>query len=274
MHAQLTDADFFKFQQFIYSSAGIHLHNGKKSLVSGRLGGRVQDLGLSGFADYWALLQSSQGRAEVQTCIDLLTTNETYFFREPKHFEWLTQHLQSSAPADPGGWRVWSAACSTGEEAYSLAMVLADVCGQDVPWRILATDISSRVLGKARNGHYRMERAQSITQPYLKRYCLKGIGSQQGTLLVRRELRERVECLHLNLNERLPQLGKFDVIFLRNVMIYFDLPTKRAVVDRLIDCLRPGGYLCIGHAESLNDVTTRVRHISTAIYRKEEGMAR
>lgn len=268
----MSDAEFRDFQTFIYSTAGIHLHQGKKSLVSSRLAGRLQHYELDSLGAYFALLQSPQAGAEVQMCIDLLTTNETYFFREPKHFEWFKNHVQQHSPADPSGWRVWSAACSSGEEAYSLAMVLDDVSQGHTPWRVLGTDISTRVLDKARQGHYRLERAHQIPPPFLKRYCLKGIGSQEGTLLVQRSLRERVEFLHLNLNERLPQLGKFDVIFLRNVMIYFDMPTKRAVVNRLIDQLRPGGYLCVGHAESLNGVTTRLRHVATAIYRKEEGL--
>lgn len=273
MQQHVSDAEFRAFQTFIYSAAGIHLHDGKKSLVSSRLAGRVQHYGLDSLGDYFTLLHNAQAGGEVQTCIDLLTTNETYFFREPKHFEWLQQHLQQHTPPDPGGWRVWSAACSSGEEAYSLAMVLDDACASSgTPWRVLGTDISTRVLDKARHGHYRMERAQHIPTPFLKRYCLKGVDAQAGTLLVQRSVRERVEFLHLNLNACLPQLGKFDVIFLRNVMIYFDMPTKRAVVNRLIDQLRPGGYLCTGHAESLNDVTTRLRHVTTAVYRKEEGL--
>lgn len=272
MQRPVSDAEFSAFQTFIYGAAGIHLHQGKKSLVSSRLSTRLQHHGLESFADYFALLQHGGDAGEVQICIDLLTTNETYFFREPKHFEWLRRHVQQHRPHDPSGWRVWSAACSSGEEAYSLAMVLDDACEGHTPWRVLGTDISTRVLAQARHGHYRLARTEHIPPEFLKRYCLKGVGGQDGTLLVQRSLRAQVEFVHLNLNAPLPQLGKFDVIFLRNVMIYFDMPTKRAVVNRLIDQLRPGGYLCTGHAESLNDVTTRVRHVATAIYRKEEGL--
>jgi chemotaxis protein methyltransferase CheR len=199
--------------------------------------------------------------------VDLLTTNETYFFREPKHFA-LLRDLAQDASDKNRALRVWSAASSSGEEPYSIAMVLADVMGEDAPWEVLGTDISTRVLASARRGHYPMERAAQMPQNYLKRFCLKGQGSEAGTLLIERNLRQRVQFQHLNLNAPLPKIGQFDVIFLRNVMIYFSLETKRQVVARLLAQLRPGGHFLIGHSETLNDINDSLTAVAPSIYRK------
>ncbi|MCM5681264.1 protein-glutamate O-methyltransferase [Schlegelella sp. S2-27] len=262
----IDDREFLQFQRFIYDRAGITLSSTKKALVSGRLAKRVRQLQLDSYADYLELLASGQAQAEVQTAIDLLTTNETYFFRESKHFEFLRELCQARAPnSEP--MRVWSAACSTGEEPYSIAMVLADLMSRE-RWEVLSTDISSRVLERARVGHYPMERARDIPADYLKRFCLKGIKGQEGTLLVERALRQRVQFMHANLNEQLPQIGMFDVVFLRNVMIYFSGDTKRQVVSRVVSQLKRGGHLFIGHSESLHDINSDVQQIRPAVYRK------
>ena len=251
MTLHISDAEFLDFQSFVYQSAGISMHAGKKALICGRLSKRLQHHHLHSYGEYFALINSREGEMERQICIDLLTTNETYFFREPKHFEWLVRHLHA-LPASGQPLRVWSAACSSGEEVYSLAMTLAEHCQQ--PWQVAGSDISTRVLERARSAHYAMVRAKNIPEPYLKKYCLRGTGSQEGTFLIHRSLRERVDFTHINLNAPLPQIGLFDVIFLRNVMIYFDSATKQSVIQRLTQQLRPGGYLCIGHSESLNDI--------------------
>ena len=264
MSIPLSDSEFRVIQQFVYRHAGIHLHLGKKALVCGRLDKRLQHHQCSSYSDYFRWIQSSEGRTEQQICMDLLTTNETYFFREPKHFDWFAQYLQR-LPASSQPLRVWSAASSSGEEAYSLAMVLQEYCPQ--PWQILGSDLSMRVLERARTGHYAMARAKHIPPALLKKYCLKGTGNQDGTFLIQRALRERVDFIHLNLNHALPQVGKFDVIFLRNVMIYFDTATKQSVVQRLVQQLRPGGYLCVGHSESLNDLQHPLQQQAPAIFR-------
>ncbi|MEO8627142.1 MAG: protein-glutamate O-methyltransferase CheR [Betaproteobacteria bacterium] len=261
----LTDQDFTKFQRSIYDAAGITLSSAKKALVSGRLGKRLQPCGLDSFGAYFALLASGNAPAEVQAAVDLLTTNETYFFREPKHFELLRKH--ASVSKGPQSFRVWSAASSTGEEAYSIAMVLSD-CLDASPWEIIGSDIWSRVLERARAGHYPVERTTHIPPAYLRRFCLKGIGEQQGTVLVERSLPSRVKFLQVNLNEPLPQLGTFDVIFLRNVMIYFSGDTKRQVVARLLSLLKPGGYFLIGHSESLHGISEAVRALAPSVYKK------
>jgi len=265
MHT-ITDNEFGLFQRFIYEAAGITLSSAKKALVCGRLAKRLQACDLGSYAEYFKLLSSGQAGDEVQTAVDLLTTNETYFFREPRHFE-LLREAALAAPARAQPFRVWSAASSTGEEAYSIAMVLAETLG-DAAWEVTGSDISTRVLQRARQGHYPMERCRQIPTPYLKRYCLRGMGEQQGTLLVERALRQRVQFMQVNLNAALPRLAAFDVIFLRNVMIYFNGDTKRQVVARILETLKPGGYFCIGHSESLHDINNALQQVAPSIYRK------
>jgi chemotaxis protein methyltransferase CheR len=262
----LSDHEFGEFQRMLQQIAGIHLSPAKKALVCGRLAKRLKHYSLSTYHEYLRLLTSGQEPAELQTALDLLTTNETYFFREPKHFEFLQQHiLTERRPGSP--FRVWSAACSSGEEPFTLAMVLAEQLGE-AQWEIVASDISTRVLERARSGLYAMERASHISQHYLQSYCLKGVGSQQGRFLVDKRLRARVNFLQINLNESLPRLGEFDVVFLRNVMIYFNSDTKARVVERIAATLKPGGYLIIGHSESLNGVTDVLKAVRPSVYRK------
>jgi chemotaxis protein methyltransferase CheR len=269
MFTTISDQEFSCFQRFIYEAAGITLSSAKKALVCGRLSKRLQQRNLRSYAEYFQLLSRADEAAEVQTAVDLLTTNETYFFREPKHFEVLRQQALS-ARGNNRGFRVWSAACSSGEEPYSIAMVLADVLdGQ--PWELLGSDLSTRVLQKARVGHYPVSRAKQVPAAYLRRFCLKGTGEHDGTLLIDKSLRSRVQLMQINLNMRLPQLGTFDVIFLRNVMIYFNAETKRQVVARILSLLKPGGYFLIGHSESLNDISTAVDQVAPSVYRKPDG---
>jgi chemotaxis protein methyltransferase CheR len=262
----ITDAEFGRFQRFIYDAAGISLTPAKKAMVSGRLSKRLRELQLDSFMAYIELLDSGKAAREVQFAVDLLTTNETYFFREPKHFD-LLGRLADEAAGRTQPFRVWSAACSTGEECYSIAMVLADRLGE-ANWEIVGSDISARVVQRARFGHYPLSRAQHMPMTYMKRFCLKGTGEQQGTLLVDRELRKRVSFSLINLNTDLPRMGLFDVIFLRNVMIYFNGDTKRQVVARVLSQLRPGGYFCIGHSESLHEINASVEQVAPSIYRK------
>lgn len=266
----ITDQEFAQFQRFIYDAAGISLSAAKKALVSGRLAKRLQQYRLGSYGEYFHLLTSGDAPAEVQIAVDLLTTNETYFFREPKHFDLLRQLALATHNAPQSrtqSFRVWSAASSTGEEAYSIAMVLAD-CLEGDQWDVIGSDISMRVLQQARAGHYPAERTTHIPPAYLRRFCMKGISAQKGTLLIERNLRSRVQFLQTNLNTKLPQLGVFDVIFLRNVMIYFNGDTKRQVVARVLSLLKPGGHFIIGHSESLHDITDAVQPLAPSIYRK------
>lgn len=261
----LSDKDFGNFQRFIYEAAGITLSPAKKALVCGRLARRLHARQLDSYGAYFDLLQSRREPLEVQTAVDLLTTNETYFFREAKHFDLLREIAGSYSGSGP--FRIWSAACSSGEEAYSMAMVLADAMPSR-PFDIVGSDISTRVLSKARTGLYPEQRARLIPMAYLKRYCLKGKGDHAGSMLVERSLRDKVRFVYANLNAPLPDVGLFHAIFLRNVMIYFNGETKRRVVERVLAQLRPGGYFCIGHSESLNEVTDALEHVAPSVYRK------
>lgn len=264
----LGDREFQAIREFIYRRAGIHMSTAKRALVAGRLEKRLRELGCRGYREYLDRLRGDAGPGtEVQRAIDLLTTNETYFFREQKHFAFLAERvlpeLQSASNV-----RIWSAACSSGEEPYSVAMLLAEHRGTK-PWAVLATDLSQRVLERAAKGIYPMERAERIPRPYLRAYCLKGVGSQTGNFSVARKLRDHVSFRRLNLNEALPgDIGEFDVIFLRNVMIYFDQPTKQGLCKRLLAHLKPGGYFFIGHSETLNGVNSDVTLEAPSIFRR------
>ena len=260
----LSEPEFDRFRKFIHGVAGIHLSPAKKSMVVGRLGKRLKFHGLSSFGEYHRLLFSRKD--EQQIAVDLLTTNETHFFREPRHFDLLRKRL---LPDHPRGqtFRAWSAACSSGEEVYTLTMVLAETLGES-PWEVLGSDISSRVLAQAESGLYPMSRAEELSADYLKRYCLKGVGSMEGRFVVSSRLRARAHFAQINLTEPLPSTGVFDAIFLRNVMIYFQPETKRQVVERLLTRLRPGGWLFVGHSESLNGLVDDLEGIAPAVYRK------
>jgi chemotaxis protein methyltransferase CheR len=264
---EISDQEFALFQRLIYKIAGISLSDAKKPLLIGRLARRLRHYNLGSFAQYYRLVNSGAHPGELQTMVDLLTTNETYFFREPAHFEFLkTTILPGRNSAKQ--FRIWSAASSSGEEAYSLAMVLAESL-QQAPWEVVASDISTAVLARARAGHYPLERNEGIPPDLLKKYCLEGVRKQAGTFLVSSEIRQRVEFCQVNLTLPVPaKLGVFDVIFLRNVMIYFDMPTKQQVLDHLVPHLGPGGYLIIGHSETLNGVTHTLQTVRPTIYRR------
>ncbi|MFA7097224.1 MAG: protein-glutamate O-methyltransferase CheR [Gammaproteobacteria bacterium] len=262
----LTDQEFLQFQRLLYEIAGIYMTPAKKPLICGRLARRLRHHNLSTYGEYYRLITSGQDAGELQIAIDLLTTNETYFFREPQHFDFLRDYAATTYRRGHQ-FRVWSAACSSGEEPYSIAMVL-DAHLRDGVWEVVGSDVSTRVLEKARTGLYPIEQAKRIPKPFLQRYCLKGIGSHEGTLLVNKQLRNQVQFMQINLNEPLPRLGTFNVIFLRNVMIYFDADTKRKVLSRLIPLLASGGYLLIGHSESLNGLDVPLIAERPSIYRK------
>jgi len=263
---QISEREFHAIRAWIREAAGINLSEQKKALIVGRLASRLRHYGLESYGQYFDLLQSGTQPAELQVAVDLLTTNETHFFREPKHFDFLRDKILAGHPAGRT-FRVWSAASSTGEEPYSIAMTLADSLG-DAPWELVASDLSSRVLARAETGHYAIARAKTIPRTYLQRYCLKGVGSQEGTFLIDPRLRSRVRFIQVNLVAPLPQLREFDVIFLRNVMIYFDMPTKHEVVSRMLPHLARGGHIIVGHSESLNGVSDALKSVQPSIYRR------
>jgi len=263
----ITDAEFAQFQKLIYKIAGIALSDAKKILLVGRLTKRLRHHGFDTFGEYYRYVTSGQSPQESQLMVDLLTTNETYFFREEKHFDFLAKTILAQHP--PGRpFDVWSAASSTGEEIYTIAMVLAEHFGVAGNWHVLGSDISLSVLQKAEAGQYPLERARGMPLDYLKRYCLKGVREQEGTFLIDAKLRAHTRFMQVNLNANLPEVGSFDVIFLRNVMIYFDQETKRQVVARLARKLKPQGWFIVGHSETLNGINDELKAVQPTIYRK------
>lgn len=265
----ISQQEFDQFRRLIFEQAGITLSDAKKRLVVGRLAKRLRHFGLDSYGDYFnRLMQKKLGAQELQVVIDQLTTNETHFFRESAHFDFLRDEVLPEV--GPGrSFRVWSAASSSGEEAYTTAMVLHSTLGQG-SWEVFGSDINSEILQRARNGQYSMNVAHEIPEAYLKKYCLKGVRSQEGSFLMDNLIKRHVRFEQINLNAPLPDIGQFDFIFLRNVMIYFSHETKKAVVARMIPLLKPGGYFVVGHSESLNGVTDQVRLIRPTIYRKPE----
>lgn len=263
---QISDKDFSQIRTLLYNKTGITLSDAKKTLVAGRLSARLRHYQLANYTDYFNLLQNKNHSAELQIALDLLTTNETYFFRENTHFELLKTLIEDNKSNST--FRVWSAACSSGQEAYSIAMLLAEY-RPNKNWEIVATDISTRVLEVAKQGLYPLPQAEKIPLEYLKQYCLKGVGDQDGKFLIEKKLRERIQYLHTNLNGKIPDIGEFDVIFLRNVMIYFDMDVKEKLIKKLEKNTKSGGYLLIGHSESLNGMNTKYKIIAPSVYRKE-----
>jgi len=255
---------FESVTRLFHRVSGIKLGENKQALVSGRLQKLALESGERDVDAYVDRLVNGQApQAEMTRVIDRLTTNETYFFREPQHFNDLKQRLLSHKSDQP--LRVWSAASSSGEEAYSVAMLMADGLDQQ-PWEVWGTDLSTAMVDSARRGLYPLERARMVPPDYLRRFCLKGQGPHEGQLLVSKPLRGRTQFQAANLMQDLPNLPQFDVIFLRNVLIYFDNDAKAQIVRRVLQQLKPDGVLYTGHAESLTGLNLPVRTLTTAIH--------
>ncbi len=262
----MTSKEFELFRSLIYKHAGIDLSPSKKVMVASRLTKRANYYQLDNFGQYYNLALSPEHPQEFQVLVDLLTTNETYFFREPKHFDFLNEKILNNWRG--GKFRIWSAASSSGEEAYSLAMLLAEKLSHR-PWEIVASDLSTKVLKKATHGIYPMDRIDLLDKKLMRKYCLKGVRSQEGYFRVDENLRKHTQFRQLNLMKPLPlDIGQFDVIFLRNVLIYFDVPTKKSVVERIISSLKPGGYFFISHSETLSRVTDKLEMVQPSVYIK------
>ena len=278
----VSDREFALFQRLIYQESGIHLIPAKKALLEARLARRLRELGLSSFEAYYRHILQVDHANEMVVLLDRISTNETHFFREPKQFKFLENEVFSAwkeRNRSPGGTRhirVWSAACSSGEEPYSLAMMLWDHFPPGSGWdfEILATDLSTRVLRTGAAGVWPIAKADEIPPDYLKKYMLKGTGEQSGNMKAGAELRSVVRFERVNLNDvEYPVAGNLDLIFCRNVLIYFDTRSRAQVVQRLVDRLAPNGFLFVGHAESLTGVTDRVRYVVPTIYTTAEQPA-
>lgn len=269
---ELTDTAFHRLVDVLYRTAGLSFPDNKRFLVQSRLMGRIQQLGLQGFEAYADLLCGSHSSAEMQAALDLLTTNETYFFREPEHFQVLEQ--QVTQWGHKRALRVWSAACSYGDEPYSIAMLLMDlqVAGKTPSgWGIVATDISHRVLVAAKEAVYPQDRLRAVSEDRLRRYCLRGDSDSAGLVMLQDKLRQHVQFGQLNLFHALDaDWGQFDAVFLRNVLIYFDTKTKQEVADRVLQALRPGGLFFIGTAEGRVACQTPLEVVRPGVFRKKE----
>jgi chemotaxis protein methyltransferase CheR len=268
---KLTAGEFRQISDLAYQRFGLDLKKGKEALVASRLGKKLRKLGFATFAEYHRhVLADSTGDALVEL-IDALTTNHTSFLRERAHFEFLARAANEEF-RDVSTLRVWSAACSSGEEPYSIAMCLAEALAK-APGRqfsILATDISTRVLDSARRGVYPVGRFDDVPEPWRRAYLLRGQGESQGFYKVKPGVAQRIEFARLNLIEPFPQRGLWHVIFCRNVMMYFDKRTQQDIVQRLSGCLERGGYLFVGHSESLTGVQHALHYIRPATYRNQK----
>jgi len=264
----ISDKEFNLFKSLIYEKAGITLSDNKRQLVVSRLSKRVRQLNIDSFGGYHNLITQKENESELQNTIDFLTTNETYFFREEKHFEYLKNNVIDKI--DSGvSFKIWSAASSTGEESYSIAMVLAEKFGLHSKWNVYGTDINSDVVKQAKRGLYPMTESEKIPRNFLREYCLKGVREQEGMMLIDSRIKTHTEFERLNLNDVWPKhISNFDVVFLRNIMIYFDIETKQRLVDKIADKIKPGGYLFIGHSETLNKVSDRFKIIRPSICQK------
>jgi chemotaxis protein methyltransferase CheR len=262
---ELSTSAFRQIQTFFYKESGIFLPDHKRPLVISRLRGRLESIGLQCFDAYCQYLAVQQNEQERRHVVDLLTTNETYFFREPNHFKVLAEMMIPAVSQRP--LRLWCAAASSGEEPYSLAMVLADKLGANA-WDLVASDLSKRVLEKARQGIYRMQRMENMPPEYLKDFCRKGTGDYEGMLIVDQGLRNRVHFVQHNLLDSAAKHGQFDIIFVRNVMIYFDAEIKRRVLSNLVSQLRPRGWLVISHSESLLGSDIPLEQVMPSVYRR------
>jgi chemotaxis protein methyltransferase CheR len=265
------DDDFDALRVLVKEHTGIHLSDQKRELVYGRISRRLRALNLATFRDYRTLL-TSQGGDELSEFCNAITTNLTSFFRESHHFEALTQRLQSIA-ADPRASRrirIWSAGCSTGEEPYTIAMTLFEALGDLARWniRILATDIDSDVLKKARAGAYAEDRVRGLDSRRRARFFHEDAATIADGLVVNDEVRNLITFKQLNLMKPLPMKGPLDVIFCRNVVIYFDKSTQRDLFARYAELQRPGDLLFVGHSENLATVSDAYSLIGKTVYRR------
>jgi chemotaxis protein methyltransferase CheR len=264
----MKDSEFDFIRRVVYQRSRINLSSDKRQLVSARLGKRLRATQLATVAEYCDLLQSAGAGEELPHLIDAISTNHTYFFREPVHFDVLRDQVIPALATTRGTFRIWSAACSSGEEPYSIAITLARA-GLARPWEVAGTDISHRILAKAAAAIYPGEHLASLPAEVIHSHFERGVGPQEGNFRVRAGLRERVAFHHLNLLEGEPPYREpFQAIFCRNVRIYFDRKTQEELVSRLTRWLVPGGYLFVGHSESLTHLRHSLQSTLPAVYRR------
>ncbi|MFZ4287660.1 CheR family methyltransferase [Variovorax sp. HJSM1_2] len=246
-----TNADFTRVRSLIYQRAGINLHEGKHAMVYSRLSRRLRDTGHTSFRDYLGWLEHTDG-PEWQEFINALTTNLTAFFREQHHFEIFATLLKSKPVGTP--WSVWCSAASTGEEPYSIVMTAIETLGANAQFKLSASDIDSKVLATASQGIYRLDNLKGMSPERLQKFFLRGKGGNTGLIRAKPEVRRFIDFMIVNLIKNdWPFRDQFDAVFCRNVMIYFDAPTQRAVLERIHRVMKPGGMLFVGHAENFSE---------------------
>lgn len=268
---ELSDRNFSRFSQLVYENCGINLHDGKKELVRARLGKRLRKTGCKDFNAYYKLLHEDTAGWEMLHMLDAISTNQTYFLREENHFEFLKNKLFPSYKAsDLRRLRFWSAGCSSGEEPYSLGMWLLEYFEEiaSIDIEILGTDISTKVLAQAERGVYLAKQLSNIPKYQLSKYFQIGFGRLEGYFRVKQPLKEMVEFKRHNLMEPFHFEEAFHLILCRNVMIYFNNKTRQSLIDNFYDCLENGGYLLIGHAESLTGIKHRFKYVQPSVYQK------
>lgn len=274
----MTQAEFGRFSEFIIGQCGIKMPPSKKIMLEARLQKRLRTLGISNFREYYDHVLGEGGRDELVHMLDAVTTNKTDFFREPVHFQYLAQTIlpefieERELSAGSGKpFAVWSAGCSTGEEPYTLAMILSDFAGHHPSFRfsILATDISTKVLDRAREAVYDAERTAAVPLTMKQKYLLRSKDPGKGVVRIGPELRSIVQFKRLNLMEEAFSLSEpVDVIFCRNVIIYFDRKTQERLIARFCKVLKANGHLFLGHSESIHGFTLPLRRLTSTVYRK------
>ena len=271
MDYSITPKEFEQFRALIYQECGISLNESKKTLLVSRLSKRLRTLELDSFQAYYDRIAGQTESDEFTLLLDLVSTNKTDFFREPKHFDFLREQilptLQSTRRI-----RIWSSASSSGEEPYTIAMTLYDSVPDPERWdfQILASDISTRVLARAASGVYEDERVRDLPTETVERHFLKGKGDRSGMIKIKPHLTQMVRYRRINLmDDTFPIKTPLDLIFCRNVMIYFDRPTQAKLVSKFHHYLKPGGYLFIGHSESLQRLDQPFKSVAPTIYQKE-----
>ncbi len=267
-----TEQDFKRVQKIVYDFAGIDLNESKMNLVYNRLAKRIRFLDLTSFSQYIDYVEA-QGESEFIQLINSITTNLTFFFRENHHFEYLAEQVIPSlliSNAASRKIRIWSAGCSTGEEPYSIAITLKEKVPSGWDAQVIATDLDSNVVQTGLSGVYTIDRLKGVSETRKKRWFLKGSGSKEGYVKVKPELQEIIKFDQLNLMSEWPIKDSIDVIFCRNVVIYFDKPTQSKLFDRYADRLPTGGHLFVGHSESLYKVCNRFELLGQTIYKKTE----
>jgi chemotaxis protein methyltransferase CheR len=271
--AKLTWPQFIAISSLVKERCGINLHEGKIPLIEARLRKRLTSLGYTDFGQYLERINNDIEGRETASMLDALSTNVTYFFREHHHFGYMVKTLlpkMKKRHESDHKIRIWSAGCSSGEEPYSISILLNNAMGHLADWdlRILATDLSRKVLGLAKKAKYEPQQLRYTPQPFVRRFFTHVKEDNKDYFMVKEYIRKIVDFAHLNLMGKWPMKGPFDLIFFRNVMIYFDKPTQEYLINKFWEMLVPGGMLFIGHSESMTGINNKYKYIQPAIYQK------